>query len=142
MTAPVSPEPPRRPLPLVMPWDRFFWESGAEGVLRFLRCQDCRTYVHPPRPVCPKCWGDHVEPEDVSGRATVAGFTVNHHQWLPGFEPPYVIAIVQIDEDPDVRLTTNIVGCPPDAVSSGQRVRVVFEHAEAVWIPLFEPEAV
>ena len=21
---------------------------------------------------------------------TVVGFTVNHHQWLPGFEPPYV----------------------------------------------------
>ena len=36
----------------------------------------------------------------MSGRATVVGFTVNHHQWLPGFEPPYVIANVALDEDP------------------------------------------
>jgi uncharacterized OB-fold protein len=122
-----------------MPWDRFFWESGADGRLRFLRCQDCRTFVQPPRPVCPRCWGDHLEPEAVSGRATVAGFTVNHHQWLPGFEPPYVIAIVEIEEDADVRLTTNIVGCPVDAVHVDQPVRVVFEQHEDVWIPLFEP---
>jgi uncharacterized OB-fold protein len=75
----------------------------------------------------------------VSGRATIAGFTVNHHQWLPGFEPPYVIAIVQIEEDPDVRLTTNIVGVAPEAVAVDQPVRVVFEQHEDVWIPLFTP---
>ena len=65
--------------------------------------------------------------------------TVNQHQWLPGFEPPYVIAIVQIEEDPDVRLTTNIVGVEPEAVEIGQAVRVVFEQHEDVWIPLFTP---
>jgi uncharacterized OB-fold protein len=134
-----EPAPPRRPLPLVLPWDRFFWESGAEGVLRFARCQSCQTWIQPPRPVCPTCWGDDVAPETVSGRATVAGFTVNHHQWLPGFEPPYVIAIVQIEEDPDVRLTTNLVGVAPEEVAIGQSVRVVFEQHEDVWIPLFTP---
>ncbi|MDT5160136.1 MAG: hypothetical protein QOC90_446, partial [Mycobacterium sp.] len=30
----------------------------------------------------------------VSGQATVAGFTVNHQQWLPNFPPPYVVAVV------------------------------------------------
>ena len=143
MTEPTAPAPPvpRRPLPQVWPWDRFFWTSGADGVLRFLRCRDCRTFVHPPRPVCPSCWGDHVEPEAVSGRATVAGFTINHHQWLPGFEPPYVIAIVQIEEDPSVRLTTNIVGCDPGDVRVDQPVHVVFEQHDDVWIPLFTPTA-
>ncbi len=75
----------------------------------------------------------------MSGRATVVGFTVNQHPWLPGFDPPYVVANVALAEDPTVRLTTNIVGCEPDAVAIGQVVRVRFEQHEDVWLPLFEP---
>jgi uncharacterized OB-fold protein len=35
---------------------------------------------------------------------------------------------------------TNIVGCEPDEVRIGMRVKVVFEHREDVYLPLFEPE--
>jgi len=75
----------------------------------------------------------------LSGRATVVGFTVNHQQWLPGFEPPYAIANVALAEDETVHLTTNVVGCDPDDVHIGQEVVVRFEQHEDVWIPLFEP---
>ena len=53
--------------------------------------------------------------------------------------PPYVIAIVELDEQPGLRLTTNIVNCPVEAVHIGMRVRVLFDHREDVWLPLFEP---
>jgi acetyl-CoA acetyltransferase len=76
----------------------------------------------------------------VSGRGTVLGFTVNHQQWLPDFPPPYVVAVVALDEDASARLTTNIVGCDPDGVAIGMRVRVVFEPHGELWIPLFEPD--
>ena len=66
----------------------------------------------------------------VSGRGTVVAFTVNRHQWLPGFEPPYVIANVALEEDPSVRLTTNIIGGEPDDVHIGQRVTVRMEPFE------------
>ncbi len=66
------------------------------------------------------------------------GLTVNHHQWLPSFEPPYVVAIVALAEDPAVRLTTNVVGSDPDQVRIGDEVTVVFEQHEDVWVPLFE----
>jgi acetyl-CoA acetyltransferase len=75
----------------------------------------------------------------VSGRGTVVAFTVNHHPWLPGFEPPYVIANVALEEDPGVRLTTNVVGCEPAEVHVGQEVAVRFEQCDDVWLPLFEP---
>jgi acetyl-CoA acetyltransferase len=94
---------------------------------------------NPPGPVCAACRSMESEVAVVAGTATVAGFTVNHHQWLPGFDPPYVIAIVAVDEDPRVRLTTNIVGCEPGDVHVGMRVKVVFEQHEDVWLPLFEP---
>jgi acetyl-CoA acetyltransferase len=67
------------------------------------------------------------------------GFTVNQHQWLPDFAPPYAIAIVQLAEDAEVRLTTNIVGGAPEDVHIGQEVTVCFEQQEDVWLPLFEP---
>jgi acetyl-CoA acetyltransferase len=75
----------------------------------------------------------------VSGRATVVGFTVNGHRWLPDLEPPYVIANVALEEDASVHLTTNIVGVEPDTVRIGQQVAVRFEQHEDVWLPLFEP---
>jgi len=51
---------------------------------------------------------------------------VNHHPWIPGFEPPYVIAIVEIEEQPGLRVTTNLVGCTPDS-------------DDGIFLPLFEP---
>jgi acetyl-CoA acetyltransferase/uncharacterized OB-fold protein len=128
-----------RPLPELKPEIEFFWTSGREGELRFKRCRGCEALVHPPRPICPYCRFREFDTKAVAGQGVVAGFSVNHHQWLPGFEPPYVVAIVAIDDDPRVRVTTNIIGCDPEEVFVGMRVRVVFEQQDDVWFPLFEP---
>ena len=128
-----------RPLPQLTPFNEWFWSSGADGVLRIQGCTACKALVHPPVPICPACRSRSWEPMVVSGRGTVVGFTVNYHQWLAGFEPPYVIANVALAEDPTVHLTTNIVGCDPDKVHVGLDVSVRFERHEDVWLPLFEP---
>jgi uncharacterized OB-fold protein len=117
----------------------FFWTSGADGQLRFLRCQDCGLFLHPPAPRCPRCLSKSLAPEVVSGRATVFTYTINHQPWYPNFDPPYVIAIVEIEEQPSVRLTTNIVGCAPDEVYVGMPVQVAFEQYDDVYIPVFTP---
>ncbi len=130
--------PPLRLLPRLDDDNRFFWTSGADGHLRFLRCEACRTYVHPPAPCCPACLSDSLAPEVVSGRGTVESFTVNHQQWIPGSDP-YIVAWVSIVEQPDVRLTTNLVGMEPTAVSVGMAVDVVFEESGDVHLPLFGP---
>jgi acetyl-CoA acetyltransferase/uncharacterized OB-fold protein len=128
-----------RPLPQLTPFNEWFWTAGADGSLRVQGCTDCKTLVHPPVPICPACGSRSWEAAPVSGRGTVVGFTVNHHKWVPGFETPYVIAIVALSEDPTVRLTTNIVGCDPDDVHVGQEVMVRFEQHDDVWLPLFQP---
>jgi len=127
-----------RALPVLGFDNEFFWTSGREGVLRFRRCDDCGYLVHPPVPYCPRCRGRNTAPAPVSGLATVTTFTVNHQPW-DGTDETYVIAIVTIDEQDDVRLTTNIVGCAPDEVFVGMRVRVVFADHDPVFLPLFEP---
>jgi len=131
-----------RILPELTPASEWFWKSGADGRLRVQGCRDCRALVHPPVPICPRCRSRNAEPTEVSGRAVVAGYTINSHPWLPGFDPPYVVAVVALEEDPTVRLTTNVVGCDPEDVHIGQEVAVRFEPHEDVWIPLFEPTGV
>lgn len=136
--------PPFRVLPRLDDTNREFWTGGAHGELRFWRCQDCGFYLHPPQPICPIDRSKRLAPEAVSGRARVASFTINHQPWMPGLELPYVVAIVEIVEQPSVRLTTNIVNCEPGAVRIGMPVRVVFEHHVDpdgdVYLPLFEPD--
>jgi acetyl-CoA acetyltransferase/uncharacterized OB-fold protein len=130
-----------RPLPELTPATEWFWTSGADGHLRIQRCTECATFVHPPVPICPECRSRAWEPTVVSGRGTVAGFTVNTQPWLPGFDldPPYAIAVVALEEQADVRLTTNVIGCDPSEVHVGQEVAVRFEQHDDVWLPLFAP---
>lgn len=132
---------PFRVLPLVNEENEHFWRGGAEGELRFLRCGDCQTWIHPPQPICPKCLGKNLAPQATSGKASVWTYTVNHQPWIPGFDPPYVVAIVELPEQRGLRLTTNIVGCAVDAVEIGMPVRVRFEEtSDGSFLPLFEPE--
>jgi len=132
---------PYRLLPRVDDTNRHFWTGGEDGELRLLACDDCGTWIHPPSPICPTCRSKSVAPAAVSGRAVVHTFTLNHQEWLPGVEVPYVVAIVELPEQEGLRLTTNIVGCTPDEVHIGQAVVVTFEQHEDVWIPLFQPVA-
>ncbi len=128
-----------RPLPVLTPLNASFWTSGREGHLSILRCCTCSTWIHPPLPICPECLGRDLSPQPVSELATVEGFTVNHQPWMPGDVVPYIVAIVSLNECPEVHLTTNIVGLTADATHIGMTVRVVFEHCEDVWLPLFTP---
>ncbi|MEV3905983.1 OB-fold domain-containing protein [Mycobacterium sp. NPDC050551] len=132
---------PGRPVPQLTAQNEFFWTSGADGVLRLQQCQDCESYIHPPQPICRYCRSRKLEPSAVSGKGTIAGFTVNHRFGFPDLPPPYVVAEVAILEDPRVRLTTNIVDADPEAVAIGQPVDVTFQQVADVWLPVFRPAA-
>ncbi len=132
--------PAIRLLPRIDDENRFFWTSGADGHLRFLRCQDCGEYVHPPGPVCPVCLSRDMAPEVVSGRATLVASTCNVQQWIPGSDP-YLIGLVAIEEQASVRLTTNLVDVELEDVRDGMAIEVVFEQNDDVYLPLFRPSA-
>jgi uncharacterized OB-fold protein len=127
-----------RPLPRLDPVNRPFWTGGADGSLHLMRCRDCGKFQHPPRPMCRDCLSENVAFEAVAGTGVVDTFSVNYQKWYPGLEVPYVVARVAIDGAPGVYLTTNIVGCPVEAVDIGDRVRVKFEQQDDVYLPLFE----
>jgi uncharacterized OB-fold protein len=140
MTEPAAPAP--RFLPPIDEQNRYFWTGGANDELLMLRCRNCRFWIHPPKSVCPRCAGSSMGPEATSGLGTVFTFTVNRHPFHPAVPVPYVIAIVELEDQPDLRFTTNVVHCDPEDVHIGMPVRVTFERHEDVFVPVFEPRSV
>jgi uncharacterized OB-fold protein len=128
-----------RPLPAINQDNHSFWTGGGKGALMIMRCAACRNYIHPPVRFCPRCESRDVGPEQVSGRARVYSFTVNHKVWIPGLQVPYVLALVEIEEQEDIYLPTNITGCDPADVYIGMPVEVIFEPVEDLFVPLFRP---
>jgi uncharacterized OB-fold protein len=133
-----SAEPPRK-LPALTPETEPFWTGGRDGKLLIQCCTCCGRYAHPPLPLCPVCRTETMAPTTVSGRGTVKTFTVNHQQWLPGHSPHFVFAAVELPEQAELYVFSNILA-PPETVGMGMSVTVCFENQEDVWLPLFRPD--
>ena len=120
----------------------FYWEAVREHRLEILRCQSCGFYVHYPRPICNRCLSEELAPEPVSGRGTLYAYTVAVQPFHPYFvdKVPYVLAVVELEEQPGLRLTTDIVDCDEARLKVGLPVEVTFrEVAPHVTLPLFRP---
>jgi uncharacterized protein len=122
---------------------RFFWEGVDQHRLLILRCNSCRHYVHLPRDVCPFCLSTDLSPGEVSGRGVLETFTIPLQPFHPWFRErvPYVLAVVELDEQEDLKLVTNIVDTAEESVRCGMRVHVVFrEISPGLTLPLFVPD--
>ncbi len=74
-----------------------------------------------------------------SGKGRLYSYVI-HHRPVPGFTPPYAIAVVELDEGP--RMMTNIIDCPqtPEALQLDMPVEVAFEKLDDdITLPLFRP---
>jgi len=127
------------PLPALDDDNRFFWTSGRDGRLRFLRCRACRRYFHPPAPRCPRCLGPDVAPEAVSGRGVVESFTFLPAPPDGGDDGRRVVAWIGFPEQDDLRLTAALVGVPVDRAAISLPVHVAFEVHGEVHLPVFVP---
>ena len=136
------PEIPARMLPTLNEHNRALWTGGADGSLLIAWCAACERWIQPPAADCPDCGGALVA-RPVSGRGTVFTYTVNYQPFMPTVPVPYVIAIVELEEQSDLRIATNIVDCQPDSVSVGLAVEVRFERqdvdGDSVYFPVFAP---
>lgn len=134
----MSNDAPRKMAPRPSVETQPFWDGCAAGELRMQRCRPCDQLYFPPRSFCPRCLSDDVSWESLSGRGTLHTYLINHRA-APGFEPPYAIAVVQLDEGP--RMMSNIVGVEqtPEALEIDMALEVTFEERGEVMLPLFTP---
>ena len=120
------------PAPLVNPENRPYFDAAAQGRLLVKRCADCGKRHFYPRALCPHCFGERTEWQEVAGTGTIYSYSVMRHG------VPYAIAYVALDEG--VTVLTNIVDCDLDALRIGLKVRAVYRPAEdGTMILMFAP---
>ncbi len=128
-----------RPRPQPTPETQHFWDGTKAGELRLQKCGDCAKVYFPPRPFCPQCSSRNVAMFAASGKAALHSYVI-HHRKVPGFTPPYAIAVVELAEGP--RMMTNIVDCPqtPEALVLDMPLEVTYlKMDEDISLPLFRP---
>ena len=127
------------PLPDLNDVGAYFWKGGENDELRIGWCAPCARHVHPSLALCPDCQNAELSDVAVSGQAVAIAVSVNHQRWLPGHEPPYVLAYVALVDAPHVRLTTNVIDCEPDELCAGMELEVRFAQRGDIWLPRFTP---
>lgn len=117
------------PLPVPDDDTRPFWEACRRHELAMQRCARCGRFRFTPRRMCPACQSVDCEWVPVSGRGTVYSRVVCHPPVLPAFaeRAPYAVVLVELEEDPALRLLGNVLDCPPEQVEIGMPVRVEFQ---------------
>lgn len=130
----------RKPIPQPSAETRPYWEACKRHELQLPYCPSCAQFFFYPRFFCPRCFGSDVEWRQVSGKATLYTYAIQYRPQAPGFEPPYVTAVVELEEGP--RLMTNLVDIEPDPeqIRVGMPVEVVFEDVtDEITMPKFRP---
>ena len=139
MTQPVTVRPVR-PAPDSL--TAFFWDGAREHRLLIQRCNDCGRFQHPPEPVCHHCLSFSLGAGEVSGRGTIYSFEIATQAFHPWFADkiPFVIAVVELADQPNLKLITNIVGVDPDsdAIQVGAEVEVTWQDLDDQFtLPVF-----
>lgn len=128
-----------RAIPKPTPETAHYWEGARQGELRLQRCNACQHTYFPPRPFCPDCGARDVSVIKASGKAKLYSYVISHMP-SPGFEPPFAIAVVELEEGP--RLMSNILDCPqtPEALVLDMPLEVTFEKlTDEITLPQFKP---
>lgn len=129
-----------KPLPLVTPDNRAFWEATRRHELCLPHCRNCQRPHYPPGPLCPFCFDTGLEWRRLSGRGRISSWVVVHREWFASFRAdlPYPVVQVELDEGP--RLTAGVVDMDNDALRVGLPVEVVFRDVTGeVALPFFRP---
>jgi len=132
----------KKPLPTPDIETKEYWEGCKRHELLVQRCKDCGTYRFPPMPMCPECNSMNKEWAKVSGRGGVYSWFVVHYATHPDFvdEVPYAVVLVELEEQANLRIPSNMVDCKIEDIRAGMPVEVVFEDVtNEISLPKFRP---
>ena len=128
-----------RVIPKPTPETQLYWDGAKEGELRLQQCYSCDKVYFPPRAFCPECGSRDVKVIKASGNGRLYSYIINHLP-APGFDGPFAVAIVELEEGP--RLMSNILDCEqtPEALQLDMPLEVTFEKlSDEITLPQFKP---
>ena len=82
------------------PW----WAALAEHRLLLQRCSTCAVLRWPARAICNRCGGLDWSWLEATGHGTVASYVVTHRTFSPAHQPPHVVVLARLEDQPDLLL--------------------------------------
>jgi uncharacterized OB-fold protein len=127
------------PVPVIDDHDtKGFFAAAQRGAIAVLRCAACEAVVHLPLPRCPRCSSLSLDWHDVRPTGRIHSFTRVVHPTHPAFEVPYTVVLIELDDEPTVRLLGHLPGTPE--VQIGQNVEATFDDVRGeVVVPQWRP---
>ena len=114
---------------------RPFWDAAREHRLLIQYCPDSDSYQFYPRPYDLQSGSDNVQWVEAKGTGIVHSMTTIHLKVSDILEPPYVVALIELDEG--VRMLANIID---GECAIGDAVEVAwFERDGLPPLPMFRP---
>ena len=108
-----------------------FWDACNERRLIVQNCTVCNRMQYPPEQTCSECGSkDNLEWSEVSGRGKIGGYCTMYDSRirLLQADQPFNIAVIELEEDPDIKMLSHLPGVPVDQVPMGASVQVEFQE--------------
>ena len=133
---------PAKPLPIVDPDSKPFWDAAKRHELRGQQCAGCGRFRWPPSGVCPNCHSWQSQWVMLQGTGIIDSYVVVH-QATGAFavDVPYLTARIVLEgTGGHATILSNVTDCAWDRVRVGMRVSVFFDDvADDVTLPKFRP---
>ena len=128
------------PVPTVL--SQRFWDGCRNHQLLIQRCTSCNNLFFYPSAACPKCASTSFDWTPVSGRGTIYSWIVVHKAFDAALKKlcPYVTAIVELDEQPQLLMPGLMTDVNPTEVTPEMAVEVWFQDATPdISLPRWRP---
>ena len=90
----------QRPVRVMDPFAREFWDYTQNKELRMQKCSDCGKWRWPAAAICDGCLSPNYAWEKVSGKGKVLSWIVFHRQYFPEYPAPHPAVTVELPEGP------------------------------------------
>lgn len=118
--------------------NEWWWQGIDAGKLLIQRCKGCGKLRHPPRPMCGECQSLEWDSVESSLEGEVYSYTEINYPKFPGYPYPLVCGLIELKEG--TRLVANLVGCEPEDVRIGMKVKGRVERVDdKTVLPNFYP---
>ena len=125
--------------------NKSFYKGWLQRRLVMNRCAECSRWHHPPKPICPECWSDRVDPVEVTGRGVVH-LLIRVHQGSPtpevDYEGGWPVATVDLEEQQGLRFTSTVIGVDRAMLRIGLPVELTWIDRYDAPFPVFRPRSV
>jgi len=117
--------------------DKEYWDGAKRHELMVQCCNACGTFQWGPEWICHKCHSFDLGWKKVSGRGRLYSWVRTWNPVHPALKEacPYIVAVVQLTDAPNVRMVGNLLGDPAQNPPFDVEVEAVFEdHPDATLV--------